>query len=105
PSQRSSVAPHLSSFPTRRSSDLQYRFFEIIQSSMWASQSNSRSSPNDGYQVIWRVMSIIDCRIGSIEMNHSSTSRNTRSVEQRQDRKSTRLNSSHVKISYAVFCL
>src|SRR5436309_14201415 len=26
-------------------------------------------------------------------------------VEQLQDRKSTRLNSSHVKISYAVFCL
>src|SRR5690606_41483965 len=26
-------------------------------------------------------------------------------VEQRLDRKSTRLNSSHVKISYAVFCL
>src|SRR5436305_11642519 len=25
--------------------------------------------------------------------------------EQRQDRKSTRLNSSHVRISYAVFCL
>src|SRR6266511_1244694 len=25
--------------------------------------------------------------------------------EERQDRKSTRLNSSHVKISYAVFCL
>src|SRR5690606_12865935 len=26
-------------------------------------------------------------------------------LKQRQDRKSTRLNSSHVKISYAVFCL
>src|SRR5690606_40702575 len=26
-------------------------------------------------------------------------------AEQQQDRKSTRLNSSHVKISYAVFCL
>src|SRR5690606_41955382 len=26
-------------------------------------------------------------------------------LESRQDRKSTRLNSSHVKISYAVFCL
>src|SRR5690606_41794002 len=28
-----------------------------------------------------------------------------RVVEEEQDRKSTRLNSSHVKISYAVFCL
>src|SRR5690606_40586385 len=35
-------------------------------------------------------------------LNRSSTSR-TRSM--RADRKSTRLNSSHVKISYAVFCL
>src|SRR5690606_40425438 len=26
-------------------------------------------------------------------------------IEEQQDRKSTRLNSSHVKISYAVFCL
>src|SRR5690606_40413596 len=26
-------------------------------------------------------------------------------IDSRQDRKSTRLNSSHVKISYAVFCL
>src|SRR5207302_8421547 len=26
-------------------------------------------------------------------------------IERREDRKSTRLNSSHVKISYAVFCL
>src|SRR5690606_37561234 len=30
---------------------------------------------------------------------------NTVNVYQQQDRKSTRLNSSHVKISYAVFCL
>src|SRR5690606_41231890 len=29
----------------------------------------------------------------------------SRGLSQRQDRKSTRLNSSHVKISYAVFCL
>src|SRR5215475_15694586 len=28
-----------------------------------------------------------------------------RSIRSRRDRKSTRLNSSHVKISYAVFCL
>src|SRR5436309_10544444 len=31
--------------------------------------------------------------------------RRQRSHQRRQDRKSTRLNSSHVKISYAVFCL
>src|SRR3712207_7470618 len=31
--------------------------------------------------------------------------RDPRPVEQRRDRKSTRLNSSHANISYAVFCL
>src|SRR5436305_10517938 len=31
--------------------------------------------------------------------------RNPRESERKQDRKSTRLNSSHVRISYAVFCL
>src|SRR5207302_5132332 len=35
----------------------------------------------------------------------SSASSATRSSIQLEDRKSTRLNSSHVKISYAVFCL
>src|SRR5438874_5226987 len=30
---------------------------------------------------------------------------NDRRLQQRRDRKSTRLNSSHVEISYAVFCL
>src|SRR3712207_7909564 len=30
---------------------------------------------------------------------------NTRQIADRQDRKSTRLNSSHANISYAVFCL
>src|SRR5690606_26508377 len=40
-------------------------------------------------------------RIGGIERSHH---RLTRRAEKR-DRKSTRLNSSHVKISYAVFCL
>src|SRR5207249_12284510 len=34
-----------------------------------------------------------------------SSSSQRRSVGQRRDRKSTRLNSSHVSISYAVFCL
>src|SRR5436305_9496673 len=38
---------------------------------------------------------------------HSSTSRthSLRARSSREDRKSTRLNSSHVRISYAVFCL
>src|SRR5690606_39416592 len=34
-----------------------------------------------------------------------AAARRIRQLQQRRDRKSTRLNSSHVKISYAVFCL
>src|SRR6266496_4908486 len=36
---------------------------------------------------------------------HLHARRQPRAANQRQDRKSTRLNSSHVEISYAVFCL
>src|SRR5690349_23741247 len=39
-------------------------------------------------------------------LNHESTKgRKTRNEKDERDRKSTRLNSSHVEISYAVFCL
>src|SRR5690606_41763683 len=58
-------------------------------------------------------------RVGSLERSCSGTHRSCRprsyshvsdcqtgyALAIRQDRKSTRLNSSHVKISYAVFCL
>src|SRR5436309_8969085 len=37
--------------------------------------------------------------------SHASNTRSGRAAKARVDRKSTRLNSSHVKISYAVFCL
>src|SRR5690606_41813677 len=36
---------------------------------------------------------------------HETIGRDTRHAREVEDRKSTRLNSSHVKISYAVFCL
>src|SRR5436305_2990406 len=41
--------------------------------------------------------------LGSTRNRHPASSRSARSP--RRDRKSTRLNSSHVRISYAVFCL
>src|SRR5690606_40509978 len=48
-------------------------------------------------------------KIGSIKINSADIVRDTkaedRTVDSVKDRKSTRLNSSHVKISYAVFCL
>src|SRR5690625_6929482 len=42
---------------------------------------------------------------GSIEAVRSLRDRRRQRLNRRRDRKSTRLNSSHVAISYAVFCL
>src|SRR5207302_9945251 len=68
----------LHSFPTRRSSDL-------------------RDRPRQGGQA---------ARDGHHRRDHSNKRRRgPRPAATARDRKSTRLNSSHVKISYAVFCL
>src|SRR5699024_12633503 len=71
----------LHSFPTRRSSDLVER-----------STSGSHNLPSSIAFAIFFARS------------HMSGSRTTSGMLS-QDRKSTRLNSSHVSISYAVFCL
>src|SRR5437899_4865267 len=67
----------LHSFPTRRSSDL------------WAMRLSIEVS---------RTSTRRDSRMGSSRGNSSA-------ISVRVDRKSTRLNSSHLGISYAVFCL
>src|SRR5690606_42051728 len=85
--------PH--SFPTRRSSDLG-------QGRIMAMEPESLDQ---------RVPLIFGSRreIERIERYHAEFAAGTdkpyRSPLFAQDRKSTRLNSSHVKISYAVFCL
>src|SRR5690625_6683268 len=75
-SLRSFVHRDLLSFPTRRSSDLARRCRALDQSTH---ATHSSDSPR------------------GVRQSPSCTGR--------QDRKSTRLNSSHVAISYAVFCL
>src|SRR5699024_12586867 len=86
----------LPSFPTRRSSDLTFGVFFIgfessaadfvsvvsDKSSAWLASGSSLSSVNTG-----SLLSLAPTGSGV------------------EDRKSTRLNSSHVSISYAVFCL
>src|SRR5438874_5591152 len=69
----------LHSFPTRRSSDLEH---------------------GDHVPDKWEV----EARGVSNEVLSSVVSRRHR-IRRVRDRKSTRLNSSHVEISYAVFCL
>src|SRR5690606_41242114 len=74
----------LHSFPTRRSSDLPSPLPSPGQAFCYASSSSS-----------WYSSSARRCSSAG-ESRGSGLSR---------DRKSTRLNSSHVKTSYAVFCL
>src|SRR5690625_6573076 len=77
----------LLSFPTRRSSDLSC-------TSRWA---------------IWPAVSSTRCQDRSISSSlgasGAATAAPTPALLASRDRKSTRLNSSHVAISYAVFCL
>src|SRR5262245_64522608 len=70
--------PDLHSFPTRRSSDLLHHEFVVQVRSMWDARGHLRQ-PGD------TLMGFLTSWLG--------------------DRKSTRLNSSHLGISYAVFCL
>src|SRR5690606_41861719 len=79
----------LHSFPTRRSSDLRRRTRNRARSAHGRRRTGHRACPSPPPGTATRTAA---CR---------SPSRRGDS----QDRKSTRLNSSHVKISYAVFCL
>src|SRR5690554_7225422 len=56
----------------------------------------------DGVQVGYNIGNLIT--FFDLELKHTELGRNRGHVHT-QDRKSTRLNSSHVRISYAVFCL
>src|SRR5690606_41236917 len=78
---------HLHSFPTRRSSDLEaiIKIKAILKNSI-------KNKVNLLAERVYFSQNETDER----------TSNHLLSI---QDRKSTRLNSSHVKISYAVFCL
>src|SRR5699024_12394445 len=88
----------LHSFPTRRSSDLKRaRRFAAIEEVLTTTDSGPRS---------WSLSKAVSkngamtltCQVRS----YPST---VRTAVSKRDRKSTRLNSSHVSISYAVFCL
>src|SRR5205807_9482088 len=94
----------LHSFPTRRSSDLSawmpmLTFFVYIAVNWWATW-YPVAEPGGGGYVAQRMLSAKDERhslLATLWFNiaHYAV----------RDRKSTRLNSSHLVISYAVFCL
>src|SRR5205085_7906137 len=86
---------HLHSFPTRRSSDLSARRCSMpCRHSMRRSFTTPKPPRNSILRrCAWRCPPVKRCR-----PSYSAASKNV-------DRKSTRLNSSHSQISYAVFCL
>src|SRR5205807_9326204 len=89
-------APHLSlhSFPTRRSSDL----FSWSPDEKWF----AIRARNPGR--VWRIY-LIPSQGGEAEPLMPGENEHGVPTWHERDRKSTRLNSSHLVISYAVFCL
>src|SRR5690606_41258723 len=83
----------LPSFPTRRSSDLAER--EVEQG---AGDVAAEDEPAGGEQLVEAAAHPV---LGQAGLGGDLRGGGAAA----QDRKSTRLNSSHVKISYAVFCL
>src|SRR5947209_17250811 len=86
---------HLPSFPTRRSSDLGARIvFVLIVRGIERVENDDLGGggPRGGHEVVQSLR-------GAEQMAGGAR------VHQKIDRKSTRLNSSHANISYAVFCL
>src|SRR5699024_12443624 len=71
---------HLPSFPTRRSSDLK------------------------GHHISHLHLAVVDA-VGAVPHDQHGYPVHNQHHDRHQDRKSTRLNSSHVSTSYAVFCL
>src|SRR5690606_41260367 len=88
-------------FPTRRSSDLfenpgrRVTGMQVIQ-----------VAPVAGQQVEAAVILNASCHLRQVLLGRALAAQEARhELAPGADRKSTRLNSSHVKISYAVFCL
>src|SRR5690606_40150506 len=94
---------HLLSFPTRRSSDLTgFRVFADAMVDTCILLVENSASENNLIKIYKPKNPVIKVPDNGLEILQSEFKR-TESFQ--LDRKSTRLNSSHVKISYAVFCL
>src|SRR5690349_24204913 len=92
-------SPRSTLFPTRRSSDLwdNFNYYTYIKLKEKADQSDAGiASLQDKMQAIYKKNESV-LKVAFILQPLQDV--------HLQDRKSTRLNSSHVEISYAVFCL
>src|SRR5207253_6875194 len=89
---------HLPSFPTRRSSDLVRRRHHVWPSGVHLRVDGERRR-------VHRVLALHHVAVVVDEEEVRGADVPEVHPERVEDRKSTRLNSSHVAISYAVFCL
>src|SRR5690606_41541813 len=93
--------PHLRSLPTRRSSDLRH----VALPGTRRVEASSGTRAGEG-PLRFLCVATITPRKGHVEMVEALAMASAAQPDAAwRDRKSTRLNSSHVKISYAVFCL
>src|SRR5690606_41031932 len=86
---------HLHSFPTRRSSDLKTLIEKHV---LYTNSSRGKALLEDWESNLKNFVKVMPTE-------YKLALKRLETEEQMVDRKSTRLNSSHVKISYAVFCL
>src|SRR5699024_12738255 len=107
---------YLHSFPTRRSSDLACNILDIVTGFIKAYDQKDISSKKMKHGAlakvtIWCVVAVSIILSGYLDTDLTSyivgyyLVMEMISILENVDRKSTRLNSSHVSISYAVFCL
>src|SRR5207249_11490789 len=89
---------HLHSFPTRRSSDLPFPWLPLPRPALKAPL-QAQTDPLGPELAVLKV----ELRPGHADQR--ARSGDAGDLGTIQDRKSTRLNSSHISISYAVFCL
>src|SRR5690606_41969380 len=91
----------LPSFPTRRSSDLYICSFYINEMHVYVRPEIKTLEDLAGKKVSFNTVGSAANLTGGIVFDRLKINAEKVFI----DRKSTRLNSSHVKISYAVFCL
>src|SRR5699024_12722115 len=93
--------PHRRSFPTRRSSDLGFHRVDGTTEPFHLVRARIREVFGEEF----RAPVIVDHHIRFAALQEAAAAGGVDRSLVNLDRKSTRLNSSHVSISYAVFCL
>src|SRR5690606_40719709 len=95
-----------SCFQTGDASVLRFRMIEEDGAYRWVECRVAPRYDADGAIVQWYGASIdIDDEVRARDALRQASDKLAQASQAARDRKSTRLNSSHVKISYAVFCL